>query len=94
MQYSKSVSSKYMASNKQFWETIKPFYSKQNLYSDDHIVINDKNRIVNNEAKLAELFNIFFINSVENRMGKAPTSLGDFSYHQNDIDNVKKVISE
>ena len=44
--------------------------------------------------KIVEPFNSYFINAVENAMGKAPTSLGDSSNQQNNTDNVKKIISE
>ena len=93
-QYFKSVSSKYLTANKQFWDTVKPFFSNKNFDSDDHISINDKDKIVDNEVKLVELFNSCFINAVENTTGKTPTSLGDSSNQQSNTDNVKKIISE
>ena len=46
-----------MTSNKQFWDAVKPFFPNKDLYSDDHILINDKNKIVDNKVKLVELFN-------------------------------------
>ena len=42
-----------MARNNQFWDVVK------NLNSDDHISINDENKIVDNEVKLVELFVLF-----------------------------------
>ena len=57
-------------------------------------MINDKNKIVNNEVKLVELFNSYFINGVKNTTGKTPTSFGGSSNQENDTDNVKKIISE
>ena len=52
-----------MAANKQFWEAVKPFFSKKNFHSDYHILINDKNNIVDDETKpKVELFNTFFLN--------------------------------
>ena len=57
-------------------------------------MINDKDKIVDNEVKLVELFNSYFINAVENTTGKTLTSLGDSANQQNDTDNVKKIISE
>ena len=68
--------------------------SNKNFDSDDHISINDKDKIVDNEVKLVELFNSYFINAVENTTGKTPTSLGDSSNQQNNTDNVEKIISE
>ena len=66
----------------------------KNLYNDYHISINDKDKIVDNEVKLVELFNSYFINAVENTTGKTRTILGDSSNQQNGTDNVKKIISE
>ena len=68
-----------MAANKQFWDLFEPFFPNKNLLSDDHILINDKDKIVDNEVKLGKLFNTYFINVVEDTMGKAPTSLADSS---------------
>ena len=79
-----------MAANKQFWDAVKPFFSNRNLHSS----INDKDKIVDNEVKLVELFNAYFINAVGNRTRKTPTSLGDSSNQQKNTDNVKKIVSE
>ena len=83
-----------MATNKQFWDVVKPFLSNINLHSDYHIWINDKNKFVFNEIKLVELFNTYLINAVGNTTGKALTSLWDSSNQQNDADNAKKIVSE
>ena len=48
-----------MARNNQFWDVVKPLLSVKNLTSDDHISINDENKIVDNEVKLVELFVLF-----------------------------------
>ena len=48
-----------MARNNQFWDEVKPLLSDKNLNSDDHISINDENKIVDNEVKLVELFVLF-----------------------------------
>ena len=93
-QYFKSVSSKDRAANKQFWDVVKPFFSNKNLDSDYDTSINDKDIIVDNEVKLVELLNSYFINAVENTTGKTPTSFGDSSNQQNDNDNATKIISE
>ena len=73
---------------------VKPFFSNKKLDSDNHISINDKGKIVNNEVKLVELFNSYFINAVENTTWKTLTSLGDSSNQQNYTDSVTKIISE
>ena len=47
-QHFKSVSPKGMATNNQFWDAVKPFFSNKNFYSDDHISITDVNKNVKN----------------------------------------------
>ena len=69
-QYFKCDYSKDMTSNKQFWDAVKPLFTNKNLYFDDDISINDKNKINNNEVKLFELLNTIFIDEVENTTGK------------------------
>ena len=49
-----------MASNKQFLEIVESLLTDKNLHSDDHISINDKNKIVG-DVKLVELFVLFCI---------------------------------
>ena len=63
-----------MTTNRKFWDAVKPLFTNKNVHSDDYISIKDKNIFVDNEEKLVELFNTFFINAVENTIGKAPTS--------------------
>ena len=82
-----------MTSNKQFQDAVKPLFTNKNLYFDDDISINDKNKINNNEVKLFELLNTIFIDEVENTTGKALSSLGDSSNQQNDTNNVEKIIT-
>ena len=70
-QYFKSISSKDVAGNKQFWNAVKPFFRY------GYISINDKNKIIDYEVILVELFSTSFTNAVENTTGKALTSWGD-----------------
>ena len=67
-------------------------FSNKNLDSDDHISINVKDKVADNNVKLVELFTSHFVNAVENKTAKTETSLEDSSNQQND--NVKKIISE
>lgn len=65
-----------MISNKQFRDTGKSFFCNKNLYSDNHISINAKNKVFDNEVKLVKLFNTHFTNAVESTIDKALTGLG------------------
>ena len=92
--YFSSFSTKNVTSNKSFWDAVKPFFSNKNTDSHDAITIKHNDKLVDNEEELAELFNSFFINAVENTVGKAPTSLGDSSKPESDVSNVKCIINE
>ena len=83
-----------MTVTKQFCEAVKPIFSNKNFRSDNHILITDKNKIVDNEQKLVQVFSTFSINTVKNLTNKALTSLWSSSNQQRDIDNVQKIISE
>ena len=68
-----------LTSFNQFWDVVKPLFSNKKLDSDDHILINNQDKIANNDVKLVELFTSYFINAIENTKGKTLTNLGDFS---------------
>ena len=76
-----------LTSFNQFWDVVKPLFSNKKLDSDDHISINNQDKIANNDVKLVELFTSYFINAVENTKGKTLTNLGDFSNQQNNTNN-------
>ena len=45
-----------------FWPTIKPFLSKKGSSSNNHITLSENGEIINDLAKVSEVFNDFFIN--------------------------------
>lgn len=55
------------------------FYFNKNFHFDDHIPINDKYNVVENDVKLVELFNTYFSNAIEKTTSKALPSLNNSS---------------
>jgi hypothetical protein len=49
-----------------FWPTIKPFLSKKGSSSNNHITLSENGEIINDRAKVSEVFNDFFINVAKN----------------------------
>ena len=48
-----------------FWKTIKPFMSNQEL-SRGNIILRENDEIISNESEIAEIFNNFFISIADN----------------------------
>ena len=72
--YYGSLNEKYLTDNKQFWRTVKPLLSDKNKSSKKITLVEQRETIdtdgniddgvVNNDVKIAEIFNRFFSNAV------------------------------
>ena len=60
-----SLDEKHVTDNKTFWKTVKPFFSDKTVNSPK-ITLVEKKEMINNEEKIAEIFNIYFTNIVSN----------------------------
>jgi hypothetical protein len=49
-----------------FWKTIKPFFSKKGSSGEQNIVLNESDKIVNDQKEVANHFNNFFSIVAEN----------------------------
>ena len=58
------------SSNKQFWDLVKPFLTNKSFLSSDSITIKVKDRFINDEKELVEIFNHYYKNIVEKTSGK------------------------
>ena len=56
---------KHVTDNKTFWKTVKPFLSAKTVNSPK-ITLVEKNKILNNEEKISEIFNTYFPKIVSN----------------------------
>ena len=47
-----------LCDNKKFWKVVKPLFSEQSV-STENITLIENNVIINDDAKIAEIFNVF-----------------------------------
>ena len=72
-----SVTKSGFANNKKFWNTVKPFLTNKDFLTDDNISIKVNDELVTDKTKLANLFNLHYINIVENTSGVPPVIQGN-----------------
>ena len=51
----------YKKNNSSFWNTVKPFLSKRNNYSED-IILSENSKIINNQKEISAIMNDYYIN--------------------------------
>ena len=83
---------KGLNSNKEFWNLVKPFLTNKGTFSNDFITIEDKDRFIDDEKELVELFNNHYINIVEKTSGKPPEY--SFGNYENNSDIVNAIIKK
>ena len=59
--YFKSIQSKSIENDKQFWKTVKPLFTNKNPMSEKITLIDD-GKIVSNDVEITECFNTHFAN--------------------------------
>ena len=59
-----------MATNKTFWNLIKPFFTNKEHLNHQDITIFDGKKSITNETELVEIFNNHYINIVEKSSSK------------------------
>ena len=74
---SKSVSKSDFANNKKFWNAVKPLLTNKGFLADENISIKFNVDLVTDKTKLANLFNLHYINVVENTSGVPPVIQGN-----------------
>ena len=77
-----------MATNKQFWNAV-ALFSNKNSCSKDSITRKINNILIDNKENVAELFNKYFINTVQNTVREAPSCIGGPSNIKSDSCTVK-----
>ena len=61
--------SKKISNNKQFWNLVKPFLTNKSSFSSESIIIKNKEKFINDEKELGEIFNNYYTNIVEKASG-------------------------
>ena len=62
--YYNNLDHKKITDNKQFWKTVKPFFSNKGQ-TDNKITLVDNNEIIITDGDISEKFNSFFVNAVK-----------------------------
>ena len=63
--YFENLDIKNLGDNRKFWGTVEPLFSNK-VRSNDYITLNENDLLIRNEYKIANIFNIFFVNIVPN----------------------------
>ena len=64
--YYNNLNMKIFNDNRKFWQTIKPLFSDKQRDLKRNIVIVEDNSVISDNKEVAEKFNTFFIEAVEN----------------------------
>ena len=71
------VTKSSFANNKKFWNAVKPFLTNKGFLTNDNVSIKVNDDLVTDKTKLANLFNLHYINIVENTSGASPVIQGN-----------------
>ena len=97
--YFSKLNPKLVLGNKNFWRTIKPYFSDQGkLQGSNKIMISEKNCLVSDDRRLFEMFNEHFINinktlDLKPSIVSTTTSLPKIIESFKDHPNIKKMFS-
>ena len=80
---------KFVTDNRKFWKTVKPLFSDKH-FSNNKITLLEGEEIISNDNEIAEIFNTYFANVVENLNVKGFTTC-DFSYAP-ELDYITNII--
>ena len=62
--------------NKDFWPTIKPFLTNKGYNFETDIILNEDDKLLNDQSEISNVFNNFFVN-VAKDIGKDSTPIND-----------------
>ena len=82
------------ANNKKFWNAVKPFLTNKGFLTNDNISVKVNDDLVTDKTKLANLFNLHYINIVENTLGAPPVIQGNPNNPNEDNTTVKNIIKQ
>ena len=90
----KRVTKSSFSNNKKFWNTVKPFLTNKGFLPNDNISIKVNDDLVTDKTKLANLFNLHYINIVEKVSGAPPAIQGNPNSPNEDNTIVKNIIKQ
>ena len=92
-QHLAKITEKCVTTNKEFWNFIKPFVTNKGFSNKNNdIILKNKKKIINDEKKLANLFNSHYINIVEIGSGIKPETISS-TCHINDADEIQHIVN-
>lgn len=87
--YYNNLDPKFITDNKKFWKTVKPLFSEKH-FSNNKITLIEGEEIIHNDREIAEKFNSYFANVVEN-LGIEGFTTYDFSYNP-ELDYISNIV--
>ena len=75
--YFQSATSNMKQTSIQFYSLIKPYMTNKGALSNDDIILKEGDIYINDDRKIAEIFNNYYINIVKLTTGKHPESIAD-----------------
>ena len=82
------------ANNKKFRNAAKTFLTNKGFLTNDNISIKVNDDLVTDKTKLANLFNLHYINIAENTSGASPVIQGNANNLNEDNTTVKNIIKQ
>ena len=80
--------------SKSFWNTVKPFLTNKGFLTCENITVENKEKLISNNLKLAEIFNTYFRNIVEKLSGILLSVTGNPNNPLKDSNSVKNIIEQ
>ena len=91
-QHLAKITEKGIATNKEFWNFIKPFLTNKGISKNNDINLKNKKEIITDEKNLADLFNSHYINIVEISSGIKPETISS-TCNINDTDEIQNIVN-
>ena len=91
-QHLAKITEKGIATNKEFWNFIKPFLTNKGISKNNDINLKNKKEIITDEKNLADLFNSHYINIVEISSGIKPETISS-TCNINVTDEIQNIVN-
>ena len=72
-----TATSRLKQNNKPFYSIIKPYMTNKGALANDDIILFEKDRFINDDNIIAETLNNYYINIVQESLGKPPENIAD-----------------
>ena len=90
----KNITKSNLNINNKFWQFVKPFLTNKGVFGTGFISIKKDNQFIDNGIELAEMFNSYYINIVENMTCTPPDTSPLYNLQKNGVYCVKQIIKK